>query len=531
MGADTPLLEDREYDTQEPLDNEDAIVKARVWRNRRKIKAYQKKSSYFRFLFFEFKKIGEFGKKTHIFYTKLLPPGLILNKDIAHPFTNYLVTCSCDLFKILTGILQNGWHHLNKREYNLLLILKKLCEKITKTNFNLLNYKDRNLIEKLRSIETLFLILCYHNHYLDTILSSVQTVLEKDPEYHDDIRDVLVLIKRILTRDGDLPSFYNFILGLNMFKSNRYLILQDLIQRNCGEIISSSNFECDQDIKQEIDRYVQECKNELVLIYKQKQKIEHIQSFLPKDDHGAFDFKTLQYLYESGQKDKKHNFFEDQENAVLFTARYLGFFESAFVNLLNGKVSLSGLNKVEIFSHYFFQLEFSRIRSISEKLVKYSFDFPSPFTLDHYRAVNGSNRRATRTEAEAVQMISEGITNLYDIGKKVERVLNLRLPQKDVQEKQAPLEAVILRGKPFSLPYEDRILKYRSNLGGKTVVEALSFVVTVCFLSCVFFRDRNISTLLDKEERINREIQSMLETLERIAPPKVYQELMELYSY
>ena len=75
-------------DKQQTGENKDDLVRKQIWRNRQNIKAFQKQASFIRFLFLEYRKIRDFGKKTHIFDPKILPPGIRLNKDVRLTFSS-----------------------------------------------------------------------------------------------------------------------------------------------------------------------------------------------------------------------------------------------------------------------------------------------------------------------------------------------------------------------------------------------------------------------------------------------------------
>jgi hypothetical protein len=52
------------------------------------------------------------------------------------------------------------------------------------------------------------------------------------------------LVKMVLTKDGTMPSLYNYFLGLNMLKYRRYLTMNDLIREDAGPVVDSTEFDC-----------------------------------------------------------------------------------------------------------------------------------------------------------------------------------------------------------------------------------------------------------------------------------------------
>ncbi|MBA7695586.1 hypothetical protein ES703_104216 [subsurface metagenome] len=455
-----------------------------------------------------------------------------MNKSVCLFFSKHLQPWSAEFLKILNIVLETGWLYLHKREYNLIVILKKLCGKIILTHFTLFNYKDKKVIDRLHSLETQFLILHFHPDYPDIIISSLHTVLDKDPDHKEFLQNAEDLAKKILYKDATIPSFYNFILGLNIFKYRRYLNLRDLIQDNQWDVISSIYFECEPEIQKKIDEYIQECKQNLIPFYKRKQEILRMKSFLSRDNDGGIDFRPLQYFYESSRSKNTYNFSKDKENIILIISRFFTIFAASFEFLLNDKVHIAGTGELRIFSRNFFQLECSRIQYLVGKLEKISFGFPFPesFSWERYLLLNNSNRDASETEAEVMTLISEGLNFLHGIGKKLAYVLSMRQPKENDEEEPDPIETIVLRGKPFSLPYEDKIIESKTYLGEKTILEGVSLIASICFLACLFFHDQYTSTLLAKEKSVDKEIKTKLGMLERIATPGVYQELKNMFS-
>ena len=141
----------------------------------------------------------------------------------------------------------------------------------------------------------------------------------------------------------------------------------------------------------------------------------------------------------------------------------------------------------------------------------------------------GPNKKTTEIEAEALRLINEGLILLNDIGNKLERVLYLRQPDSEKEGEIIPIDIIFLKKKSFVLPYADKIIAHRTNFVCKTVVEVFTFVITICYLTCLFFHDQRIYALMGKDEELNEEIISKLEELERIAEPKKYQEFREIY--
>jgi hypothetical protein len=498
-------------------------------RNRSKIKTQLSQASIFRFIFREYKKIRSFGEESHVLYSNVLPSSISLNKDIGKSFGKHLQPTARELVKVLDRILKNGWFYLFKTEYNLLVVLKALCERIVSINFGILNYKDRNLIVRLASLENPFLVLHYEPEYPDTIINTLKKALVKDSGLKEAHPEVVDLGKRVLMQDATLPSLYNFILGLNMFKYRRYFELKDLISGRGKRVISSTEFDCASDVRHHINRTVREYSSSLVPFHKEKLEIMRLKSFLPVNSSGEFVFSSLQRLYETGRTEKKYSYSNDKNNVMLFTSRFLERFDHNFTDLLTGEIQVQGAGKVKIFTRNFFGVEISRIQYLIDKFEKLSFDFSSSFTWKRFIKINRDNMGASRIEAEVMLLLHECLGILHEIGIKLSKVLRMKQPGDSTAMEHVPVDTDMLSGRVFNVPFENSKVKSKTEVNGKTVAEAFSFVITICFLACVFYQDRYTISLLEREKSVDDEINLKLSMLERIADNEMYSQLKKKF--
>jgi hypothetical protein len=266
-----------------------------------------------------------------------------------------------------------------------------------------------------------------------------------------------------------------------------------------------------------------------VPFHKEKLEIMRLKSFLPVNNKKEFDFTSLQNLYDTGRSDKRYSFKNDRENVMLFTSRFLERFENKFNAFLTGEIQVHGAGTVKIFTQNFFNVEISRIQYLIDKFEKLSFDYSSSFTWNRFLKINRGNMGATRIEAEVMVLLHECLGILHEIGIKLSRVLRLHQPGGGMMKESAPVDSDVLTGKSFKIPYENNKIKSKTELNGKTIAQAFSFIISVCFLACVFFQDRYTISLLDREKSVNDEIRLKLSMLERLTPPELYKDLKKKF--
>lgn len=525
----------REIDEKQNSEEIEQIVRRAYWQAARRrsakirqsIKVPQKSAGYLAFLFREMRRIRDFGNKTHVLETGFFPPGVRITRGLQGFLVRSLQHWAVELSSRLKLVNDHGWLHLTPLQYNLVRTLKQLCERILAFDFVHLNYRSRDLIDKLKRIETLFLILHYRSNYLNSILSSLALVYKKQGEDEEEGIEAQNLAFKILARDAALPSLYNCLVGLNIVRHRRLLSLSDLMRPGLGETVNGREFECDPEVRERIETYSRDSVESIKKLHSQLQEVRRLNSYLDLDGQGNTSDAILRRLYRADKGKEDRNYEADKQNLLLFILRLFQAFYRLYFPLLSGKIQIASVGRSAIFSRSFYELELARLGGMIEKLRKGPFHF-SKFPLDRYLQLKNNRIGAIGNESEFVQLIDEGVADLVDLGKSLAKVLSLDLGPAMAGEDE-PLEPTILQGKPFRLPHGQRKIEKSPFLEGKTVVEALSSAVSFCFTAGVLFQDRFVYFFLGKERRFEMELASRMELLKNLLDPEKYQELSSLY--
>jgi hypothetical protein len=491
------------------------------------VKAEQQSLPYLGFMLRERRRVREFGRRTHTLEARFLPPGVRISPELRDFFVQQLQSWAAEITPRLNLVTENGWLHLTPLQYNLVVLLKALADKILEFDFIHLSYRDRNLIDRLKRIESLFLMLHYRPEYLQSILDSVMTIYKKQGNREEEGRQSRSLAMRILSKDATLPSLYNCIVGLNMAKHRRFVTLEELMRPGLGQAVSTRDFNCTVAVRRRIDDYVHGSLESIKKLHSQLLEVRRLNGYLYYDEQGAVNAGHLRLLYNKKFSKRRGGFDADQANVLLFAQRLFEAFYGSFVSLLNGKVHIDGVGRTAVFSRAFYEMEMARLAVTIEKLKKGPFHF-SNFPLSQYLQVKEARMGTIGRERELIQLIEEGIACLADLGKSLARVLGSSVGNINAQEE--PLEPVIFRGKPYSLPFAERRILDRSYLGGKTVSEALSDAISQCFTLGMLFRDRFVYLVLGSENKYERELQSQVKLLKNLVDPGRYQELRAQYQ-
>jgi hypothetical protein len=505
------------------------VARNKVSRINRTIKRPLERIPFLAFLFGEFGKVREFGRRSHVLEVRLLPPGIRLDRHLVDFLTNEVKGSAKELSLRLKPVVEHGWLYLTPRQYNLIVLLKRLSDRIQTFDFLRLNIRDSNLIDRLKRIESLFLMLHYSPDTTETIIEAVRTFGEKRHEEREETVRTNSLVLEVLAEDFALPSLYNCLLGLNVFRYRRFLTLPELMREGLGDMVDGTSFDCESSVRTRIDQYVENALQSMRKLHEQLLETRHLNSFIVFNEERKLDTTLLSRLYRSADSREPPDFQADQDNLVLFASRLIHGFDLVFSSLLNGQCVLGEGRRTAVFSPAFFEKDFTKLRTLEEKLEQGPFHFSS-FPLDRYLQIRDDRLGTIGTEMEVSQLIEESVGCLVDLGKALMKILGARPPQGTPGDTQEPLEPTILQGKPFVLPPGNLRTQARSLLNGKTVSEALIMAVTVCFSAGILLQDDFLFRFLRSETKLQAELRAQLRLVETLLDPESYRELSRLYA-
>ena len=503
------------------------VPRGKVSRLSRTIKSPLQRLSYLSFLFREYMRVRDFGRRSHVLEARVLPPGVRVDPHMRTFLVQELQPSAAELSRRLSPVMEHGWLYLTPRQYNLVVLLKRMADRLQAFDFSQLNLKDIDLIERLRRIESLFLMLHYSPDTLQTILDAVREFFEKQHEADEEIVRTSSLILEVLSEDFSLPSLHNCITALNIFKYRRMLDLHDLMREGLGEMVDTQGFDCEQQVRARMDDYIDDALQSMKKVHEQLVEARRINHFISFDERGKADPSILRRVYASRDPRIPADFDADQGNLVLFLSRLIRGFDRTFSSLLNGTVVLEGDERGAIFSHSFFETDFARLRTAVEKLESGPFHFSS-FPLSRYLQIKDARLGTVGNELEGSQVIEESVGCLVDIGKTLVKVLGARSPAA-ADGPIEPLQPVVLQGKAFSIPRESSRITAHSLLKGISVIEALTLAVSICFTAGLYFQDDFLSLFTGKEKKLSVDIQTRLRLMQNVLDPENFKELSGLY--
>jgi hypothetical protein len=348
-------------------------------------------------------------------------------------------------------------------------------------------------------------------------------------DYKIHISTALKYIKAILMPNVMTPSLYHFILSLNMVTSREYSSFSELINKNHAGVVSRENFDCDKEISIQITSFVETIMNDVKHLIEQKIEIQRIKENIPTKAQKEVDYSHLKRFYNSfNLSGDDYQFSEDKDNMILFSVRFLSKFITSFKHILNGKIRFKTDTPVALFSRDFFDSQFNRLQLFHDKIANILIKLPF-LTRARYLKIKKGGEKGIASEIEALQIIDNGLDIIWKIGKRLSSLIRKREPHplEHITEISAvgfedPIDLETERKPSVIIPYSVRVIETEDMFYGRTVLDSLAYIVSVCYLSSFFFYNETIHNLLKEEESIYEKINEKMTVIQRIADRETY---------
>ena len=499
-----------------------------ISQDRKTLKPLIRRASFFSFLFTERRKIKIFSSESGIIKINSFSTKLLLNPMILKIFPENIHNVAKELLKSLKIILDNGWFYMEKRDYNLIVLLNKLCREVSQVNFNKFDPKSPDLIDRIPAVELLFLILNYEPGDIRELLYAVDTVFNTDPSKRDLQKETSVNIHKLLDKDLMRPSLYNLIIGLNIIKTKTYLELENL-QKPSLQLIDIHDYNCSPKTRDKIDEFLRKLEKGIQPYLEHEKEVYRLHAFIPTNGKGVVDYSLLQHFYDTVHDSRKISFNANKDNIIKFIINLGAAFLISFREILSELVELERGQKARLFAQTIFGQDILRIEFNLGKLDKIQTilpNFPTSRALFIKKSISG----AIESEADAVRVIYEITSTMAAIGKRIAHILQRALPQSYDKTETKEILFFSFDDVTYTIPYENQKIIPEGFLKGYSVKEALFQIAGVCYQTGAFVKHGELSDLLAKEKQIHDEIRIKIKQYKRIAHEKVYEAFVGKYD-
>ena len=136
--------------------------------------------SIFGYLMKEHGLLRAFGERTGLLVSSLLPPRPKLLSRLRNVVDEHYVVPAHEFIRVCGAVLEESWRYLGRYEYNLLVVVHRLIDKLRSLRVQGADLRDRNVVERLQAVQSLFVFLRSRDEYLDAIEVALDQVAERE---------------------------------------------------------------------------------------------------------------------------------------------------------------------------------------------------------------------------------------------------------------------------------------------------------------------------------------------------------------
>jgi hypothetical protein len=513
-------------------EHKDPTWQRELRRRRSEIKRRVEPVGFIGFLFFDAPRIRKFNRRAHALRLGLLPGRMRVDPARVSELKQKLVPAARTLAASLDGVLALGWKHLGKRDYNLLVLLHRMCHALGQVKLDRLDSKQRRgvdghaLVRTLRSVETSFLVLRNEDEDAIRLDRAIRLYADQSQDEDFDRQGAVRHLYLLLGKPSAGGRLEDILVAANIVYHRRYLGIEDLYDRTAESLISADQYECSSEVRARIRAYLAELIRQLPGYVNALREIQRMHLFVPQDGEGKTDYSTLVSFYNRASRD----FETDRQNVLVLAQRLAQTFLRDFEPLLDGQVHLQGRGRIRIFTSDFFHEELSRLKLLVGRLEELSYSFPT-FPESRYTQLKRAKQGATDAESSVMDAIDETYFQIAAIGKKLMNLLARRSNSADeTAAVELPLEQGVLQRTAFLCEALNLQVDEDSPLLQGTLVETIQNVVQVALLAAAFFEESTTVAALKRESHLQGEIERRLNRIRSVATPETVASVRELYS-
>lgn len=477
------------------------------------------------------KLIKNFNIDTGILRTGFFPRTMRIKKKVFNSLIDIRQTAQ-KLLPIIIGMQKASWAYLDKKDYNLVAAFRKLCENIIMCDFEGFDYSDKHIVRHLIDIEELYYVCHYLPEYPQTIIGSISEVFSKYPKYANKIDGILAMVERILLEPVGKLSLGNILRAMNIVEYHRYFELRDLIRNDFEDSVNTFDFNCGAEIQFRINRTIDEYLAKLKGLLGLKQESDKIKHYLTQylnENGNEYNYAPLKQFYKEGGIDKNLKFIADSKNISVFASNFYRIFMQQFWQFLIGDVDIEGKGKTKLFDKDFFGTDFTQLRRLTEQFEE-AFFKQHNFARDRFIALkNNSKIKPSPTEANILKIIDDLSGTLLHIGKKL-ATLSAIHRESGLPENYQPLTVEMLDNSFIDISIWNMRINDKGMLSKKTFRQVIDKIVTLCFLSGIYFYDSDFQLLLSKGKYLNKKINKVMSILEHFCDVVTYEKIRRKYN-
>jgi hypothetical protein len=303
-----------------------------------------------------------------------------------------------------------------------------------------------------------------------------------------------------------------------MIENRTHLVLQELLPDTAEEIINTDYFNCSPPVQKKIDEHVRTLKESLLQDKEQLKEYQKVGTYLSDSAGQMNEDGILRTFYETFEIEKEDavDFAADSNKLLRFSSRLLHLYRALIEQFLDNGFHTETGEKISLFEGSPFALECDLLYNVEQNIRRHMKELPV-FPKERFLTIKASPNDATALEHEVIIEIEKAGKAVRDVLHKTVAILQMA----DQRRSNETLFRINVLH-PLNVGINQQEL---SVVHGKTVKEGLQYVVRLSFEILKQFHDTQILTMINDEQRIQREVLQKMKTIERIADTETFRQL------
>lgn len=487
-----------------------------------RVKAPLSKLGYLRFLFRDRARILQFGTTTRTILPTHFPPSVRLSPDVPAFFIGFLRPTARDIHATLSQLMGNAWMYLPRRDYNLLVLVLDLCTTIERLPVSTESFQPPRASKTLCAVEERLLALRYEQDAVARILEAIETLRAWNRRAIENLSVLPDLVKRVVSRTADHPSLIDALLAVNMVAYRSYLTEEEVTLTGLGRLVETRVFDCSEETRRQISEFVERLISQLDMLAAERQEILRVRAFLKREKTGKVDLSATRDLVQASQTTWE----EARDNPAVLAEATFRSVADLIAALVAEPLTLAGSATAPLFRDHPFDGEVDRLRHTATAVEALVFQLPS-LAHDRFIAIVDKRETATRYEADFLMHVQAFLDALSTVRTRLQSLLAHAVPGDHNIE---PLDLHRATTTPVALPLEAAVESGPPLVRSRRLADALGSVVRLGYELAFFFGDRQIRHVLKREHQVERDMEHMLDTIERVAAPEQARQVLQRYQ-
>ncbi|MBU0936699.1 MAG: hypothetical protein KKI09_10960 [Spirochaetes bacterium] len=427
------------------------------------------------------------------------------------------------------SVLKDGWKYLSKTEYNLIAALGVVLLELKRCNYapKQEDLKNQSLYWALESSWLFFHAV---PDYIQRTGVALERMMELDPALSSRKAEIKQLFGELLAVRTAGINVASFILAINIYRSRRYLVLEDLIDTAHGPFVASEDFDCSEETRTAINNDIGQTCQRLDEVNTKILDIIKLRNFLPMDETNEPDYSDLLSFagISGGMNDSsKSTKLPDEttkmvDNTINFISHLCGLFLRQAEPLFLKFRKLAEQRQSGAADRNNPDYEAAKLRSLRDKLDQLMSTLPH-LPRVRFQSLKNSGQNASRYEIEALSMLTEASEMFLRYGQKLSHLLAETPPPK-FETKPEPQKESNQTG-ASQLPVPDASL-----LESLADRDAMIRIIRCLYLAAAWLQNNDIMEAMHQERLYTQERKSLAFKLERLCNKAQWQQLNEQYK-